>query len=1457
MGRCLCITGASLLSDIVDDINDAIDEVIPPGPPETPRQTRWRKRIAKWMLFFGLLPLVLIAGVAFLLDTQVGHRFIIDRIEEQNPKSGLKIKIGRIDGSIYGRATIRDLQLGDPEGTFFTADQAKLDWQPVKFALQNTLDIDELLIAKADLLRMPALIPDEEKQQILPDFNIRIGHFKVDRLVLNESVAGRYYAVGLEGKADVRGGRADLKLAANSLDTKDKLDLALIAIPDQNIFDVDGLITAPADGIIAGMTGIKKPLGLAIKGNGSWEKWDGALVAKSGETELANLILDAADGRYVVKGDVRPETIVPSGVLQRMTRGGVKVDANTTFEDNKLDGTVTLASAALNATATGLVDLNDRLLQNVVIDSRILQPQQLMNAMQARDLRFNARLNGPLLAPRYDYRLTSPRMQFGRNVLNTVNVRGAGNWSAGAVQTIPVRAQVASITGNGELADELTRNVELAGALQLRGTNLTSNLMQVRTSRIDGKMVVLANLGNGTYNVGFDGRLPNYEIPGLGRVDVVTNLKVTPAGGGVNVVGKATAIMTRLDNSFFKTLAGGNPKILTDIVLTPDGRTAFNNLKISAPLIDATANGYRRPDGTFYFTGQGRHDTYGPLKIALDGEITRPKVRLVLASPNEAAGLANVEVNLDPTAAGYRYTANGGSVLGPFTSNGAILLPRTGSSVIDIAALEVSGTTASGQLRPITGGLAGLITLGGGGLDGTLDLGVAGGVQQVRADLVANNAAFPGPPPIRIGQGTIKGTISLQESGPVVVGQVDVTDVEGFGFKARSLNADVRDLRNVGDMSRLTMDATIKAERVEGSGFQFANIDSDVRIINGVGGASGKFVGRGPGGFSFGGNAQFSQNSIRFIGDGTLAGRPISFRYPLVLEREAGGWRLNPNEIRYGGGSIRLAGLYGAGAVEVDAAIQNMPLTLLDAINPTLQLGGIANGVVQYRGASRSAPEGKAEIRITGLTRTGLALASKPVDAAVNAVLDARSASMRGVIVDNGETIGRIQAHMTPLGNEGTLVERLMQAPLLAQARYNGAADTLWRLTGLEAVDLSGPVAIAADVSGRLAAPQIDGALKANNARLENALTGTVVTDIQAVGRFDGSRLDLRQFSGKTVDNGTVTGSGVFELSAEQGFSMDVNINADHALLIDRDDLSATITGPIRMRSDADGGLISGDVTLDKGEFVLGQATAAEALPVINVREINLPEGEDSGLVPASAAMAWDFDITARGRDDLKVTGMGLNSIWRTDLLISGSTAEPRILGSAELIRGDFQFAGRLFNLNEGNITFTGSVPANPTLDIVAEADVSGLNATVNIGGSGLAPEISFSSVPALPEDELLSRILFGESITNISVTEAAQLGVAVASLRGGGGLDPINALRDAVGLDRLRILSPDELTGRKTAIAAGKYITRRVYVEVITDGQGYSATQLEFSITRWLSILGSVSTIGRHSINAKVEKDY
>ena len=204
-----------------------------------------------------------------------------------------------------------------------------------------------------------------------------------------------------------------------------------------------------------------------------------------------------------------------------------------------------------------------------------------------------------------------------------------------------------------------------------------------------------------------------------------------------------------------------------------------------------------------------------------------------------------------------------------------------------------------------------------------------------------------------------------------------------------------------------------------------------------------------------------------------------------------------------------------------------------------------------------------------------------------------------------------------------------------------------------------------------------------------------------------------------------------------------------------------------------------------------------------------------------------------------------------------GTTQEMRIGGEANLIRGDYTFAGARFEVTRGRIEFDESRAIDPRLDIVAETDNNGIDVTVSVQGNAQQPEITFSSNPSLPEEEILSRLLFGGSITSLSATDALQLGAAVASLRGGGGLDPINQLRSAIGLDRLRIVSADPVLDRGTSIALGKNIGRRFYVELITDGRGYSATDAEFRITSWLSLLATVSTVGRNGVSVEASRDY
>jgi translocation and assembly module TamB len=87
--------------------------------------------------------------------------------------------------------------------------------------------------------------------------------------------------------------------------------------------------------------------------------------------------------------------------------------------------------------------------------------------------------------------------------------------------------------------------------------------------------------------------------------------------------------------------------------------------------------------------------------------------------------------------------------------------------------------------------------------------------------------------------------------------------------------------------------------------------------------------------------------------------------------------------------------------------------------------------------------------------------------------------------------------------------------------------------------------------------------------------------------------------------------------------------------------------------------------------------------------------------------------------------------------------------------------------------------------------------------------------------------------------------------------LNPLGKLRQVAGIDRLRILGPDDASGRGAALAAGKYISKNIYLEVVTDARGFTATQLEVTLSRSLSILSQAGGSNSTNVNVRYRKNY
>lgn len=1395
------------------------DDTVEVGAP----RRSWRKRLVKAVLGgFAALAILIVAGLV-ILNTPLGERFLASRIAERTLPNGLNIAIGRIEGNIYGSAVLHDVRLSDPQGVFLTIPRAEIDWNPGAW-LSNRLEIDSFAARRAMLDRIPKFLPSEEDTPILPGFDISIDRFEIDNLTLARGIAGRRpQRVDLGGQLQIADRRLHVD-AQGKFGQADRLVLLLDAEPDGDNFDLALDLDAAEDGPIAALLGLKAGHIARLRGEGTWAQWNGGLLVRSGKRRVVALELTNRAGRFGVLGKVDPSQFL-SGLSLRALGSDVALQSEVSIDHRVFDGRAIVVGSRLQATARGTLDLAGNQARDLKVEAVARDPGLLGETIKLGDARLKATLNGPLAALAVPHELTAVALDIDGVVIKDLRQRGTARLADGA-WTLPLDLTVSSVASGNAWLDPRLANGTGRGSLVLREGRLTADDLRLSFPGAVANLALRGDLTTGAFTFRGPLQADRLTLDNVGALGGTAMLDLTLATGAPwKLAALVDAQVAPVSNATLANVAGDPIRLRGAFAAGGAAPLAFNDVRLDSSKLSLALDGSLH-EGTTTVAGAGHHADYGDFTVAAEITDRGPEAQLVFAAP--VSGLEDVRVAIAPAEEGLLIDAQGSSLLGPFTGRLGLTMPAAGPARIAIETLRVSDTNITGDLVIVDGATQGDLAFFGGGLSGTLGLVPKGGGQGLTIDFRARNASFGGQIPIRIARGTIQANGLLRKGH------------SNFGGTGRATGVSY---------------GTLYIGRLAAKG----------EIEDGTGSVEASLAGRRGERFSLDLNARIAPERVALAARGEFAGHDISMPRRAVLTRTEIGWRLAPSQLNYGQGGTVVSGQFGADELELNLMLAKMPLSLIDLARADTGLGGTISGTIDYRLGANRLPIGTAKVRIEGLTRSGLVLTSRPVDVSLRAHLTEASLEARAVLGNQDIRKGRAQARITDLPQSGMILERLRAGRLFAQLRYSGAAESLWRLAAVEAFDITGPISVAADATGSLADPRVFGSVSSDALRVRSALSGTDIRNVTARGRFSGSRLHLTSFAGAAANGGTVTGSGIVDLRTLgepvegrvleiRGPTLDLRASAKNARLIDAQGLSATITGPLRIVSDGLGGTIAGRVTIERASWQLGTAADDLRLPQIATREINSPD--DRGPLTAPAR-PWRYLVNAKGSSRIDVDGMGLDSEWGADIVLRGTTAEPRIGGRAQVVRGTYTFAGSRFELTRGRIEFDEQSAIDPRLDILAESDRDGLTVEVAVRGSATQPEITFSSSPPLPEEEILARLLFGGSITSLSATDALQLGAAVASLRGGGGLDPINQLRSAIGLDRLRIVSADPALGRGTGVALGKNFGRRFYAEIITDGRGYSATEVEFRVTSWVSLLAAVSTVGRDSVRAAVSRDY
>ncbi|MFI4866602.1 MAG: translocation/assembly module TamB domain-containing protein [Steroidobacterales bacterium] len=529
----------------------------------------------------------------------------------------------------------------------------------------------------------------------------------------------------------------------------------------------------------------------------------------------------------------------------------------------------------------------------------------------------------------------------------------------------------------------------------------------------------------------------------------------------------------------------------------------------------------------------------------------------------------------------------------------------------------------------------------------------------------------------------------------------------------------------------------------------------------------------------------------------------------------------------------------------LSASLRDFTPALLRALWPDLKAEGHVDADADLTG-TLAVPLGSLRVKGRGLRSVnGAARGLPPTDFDASALLQGQVVQLE-LQMHAGEGLQLQGRGQVPLNRNATMAFKL-------SGKFNlSVVNPIIEVSGQR---LLGNATIDAELAGTPAAPQARGTLVINNGDLQDYPRGTHLSDVSATLAADGDQLQLQQLTAH-AGKGTITASGTLGLGGGD-LPLALQVSAHGARPFASDLLTATIDMDLKVS----GGLRSqlnaaGSVQIDRADITIPNALPPD-VAVLNV----VRAGRKPAPVAKSASIIVAMNLTVAAPRAVFVRGRGLDAEVAGQLRIAGTSADPDISGGFDLRNGTVNLAGATLTFNSGRVGFNGTgvrKKVDPTLDFTASNTSGGVTATLNIGGYADAPVITLSSIPEMPQDEILSRLLFGVSVTQLTPLQLAQIGAALATMGGvggGGHFNPINAVQRRLGLDRLAIGGGSSNnasatgaageTSNAATIEAGRYVTRRVYIGAKQSTNGITQAQVQVDLTKSLKLQTTLGTGG------------
>jgi translocation and assembly module TamB len=1380
-------------------------------------------RILRYTIYAALA--FVIAAVAVLTLTERGRDNLAGLISDFASSPGQTVKVTGIDGIWSGNLTLQSLVLEDADGPWLVGRNIAVDWSPLKL-ITKTFQADRIFAERIEVARTPKPVsePKEEAGAFSLPLSIDVRQIDLPDIALGPELAGGVAAVAAKGSARAEAAPLQIKSQLNIARSDGRagnIDASIDFAPDENRLGLDIRASEPQGGILANLLKLpgEPPVEINVSGSGPAANWSG-----SGTFAIDGSVVTRVEGRHQftsdgsaieARGDGDFERFMPED-FRPLLAGNSRFDfAGTLTGAGGVDiERATIESSAVKGTASGTLDpqgASDFALrveaagegvplsfgtEDAPIDM-VVQSASILALGDGREPNLDIVASLSKVATN-DAELNDLAIALHSDAFNVENRSGPVTGTATAAALIIDNPTIAPLVA-GKIS------AGLAGTLTTDSLTVTDG--NLASDALAGKFTGDVSLVDGSVTLKLNADVASSALPASVRPALAERVELT-------------ADISRDHEG----MVSADPFAISSGELSASGNVRTANQEIDADIIGRLGN-----VGLLAQGATGAVD----LEVTARGPLAKPDVSLTVTSDRLQAAGREIE---------------------------ALKLVATGKADVDNPAADVS----------LTG------TVGGETLDGRANLSTSGGRREVKGltlslgqnriagDLVLDEKFLPlGTVNFQLPDVGALAALALETVKGDLNGTISFADREGTPEVA--VNATTKALSR-GDITAANVAITatvndyVSAPTVSGR-VQAATVTSGKTVVRDIdvtltrdgawtGFDGGATVSDIPARASGRVQAAGGRTVIELAtGQATVRGLQAKLARASRVEIAGGTTTLDNVAVDVGGGNVVISGTAGTN-LNLNATLTAVPASVANSFAPGLDAAGTISGTAKVTGAAAN-------------PAVGYSIDWKGAQTA-----QTRSAGFGAFSVTSSGDFsgGRLQFQANAAGGAGLGLRGGGTVDTGSRALsldFSGGVPFSFLASRLAAsgLSLSGTSNVNLQVRGSTNSPVIGGSLSTSGARFIAAASGIAINDIRAEIAMANGTATIRTLTGTLSTGGSISGSGTIGINPGSGFPADIRLKINNGRYTDGRVVTTTMNGDLAIKGPlVSRPTLSGAVSLEKTVITVPDRLPG-SLAALDVRHKNATaavRAQERALAPPSASGggsgALTLDLTVNADNQIFVTGRGLDAELGGSLKLTGSTAAPQAIGQFTLRRGRLALLGRRLTFSRGTIDFAGSLV--PNLDFAADSDVGNTKVTVAVSGPANNPRFDFSSVPALPQDEVLARLIFGRSMSNLSPLQIAQLADAAASLAGRGGSSSLlQSLRSQIGVDDLDIRTNDD---GSTSVAAGKYLNDRTYFSLEKgDKAGSGKAKIDLDIGKGVKLRGEANDSGEAKGGIFFEREY